>query len=206
LIYSPIVAVALAGLVMAWRRQDAEGDEVWTLLKPLGVAALSLWLVAFAWYDWWGGWAFGYRPLVDTMPLICVGLVPMLSLVAADRSKRALVAGLAALSIGVQLLGAFSYSTLDWNNRPIYEVRSPGESEPRLVVEREELESLKATGGQVVRQGHMNIDKPHNRHRLWSLSDSQLVYYIQNPVEGRQSKANFQRVWVGLFAPRGPSR
>ncbi|MBH24711.1 MAG: hypothetical protein CMH57_09725 [Myxococcales bacterium] len=202
LIYSPIVAVAAAGLVLAWRR-GAMDEALAELLKPLGLAALTLWLVAFAWYDWWGGWAFGYRPLVDTMPLVCVGLAPALLLAAEDRSRRAVALGLAAFSIGVQALGAFSYSTLDWNNRPIYEVQLPDAPKPQLVVERGELEALKARGGVVVRRGQMNIDKPQNRHRLWSVVDSQLLYYAQNPVEGRRSKEGFQQVWVGLFAPRG---
>lgn len=72
----------IASVVGAWRAYWVVGD-----LAPAGGAlALAPWAgvvvtqiaLASKWYDSWGGWCYGYRPIVDTTPVLALLLVPVL--------------------------------------------------------------------------------------------------------------------------------
>jgi hypothetical protein len=58
LIYTPFLAAAFAEALIAWR------EARYARMRFLTVAIPALWLVAFVWFDWWGGWTYGYRPIV----------------------------------------------------------------------------------------------------------------------------------------------
>lgn len=118
-IFSPFLLFAAWGMVRAWR--DARFDA----LRPLTVAVLGLWLVAFKWFDWWGGWSFGYRPLVDTAPLLAVLMVPVLDRIFTRPLPRRAFVVLAGWSVAVQLLGAFAYDPLGWNARDGRDIDQP---------------------------------------------------------------------------------
>jgi hypothetical protein len=65
--WAPMIVPALAGLVMATRRQPA-----WTL--PLAAVLLVSWYVNAAAADWWAGEAFGARRFLSLFPLFAVGI------------------------------------------------------------------------------------------------------------------------------------
>jgi hypothetical protein len=71
LTWTPVVALALAGLVLLVRRD-----------RSLGIAALSFFVVS--WYvnaavaDWWGGAAFGARRFISCYPLFVLGFAALL--------------------------------------------------------------------------------------------------------------------------------
>lgn len=167
-VYSPILVLGLAGVVMVWQGRGLAA------LRPFAAAVPLLFVVQFKFFDWWGGWSFGYRHLVDTAPLLAVLASPALDWTLARR-WRSIVAGAALIwSIAVQCVGAFAYNVVGWN------ARRGADGRP------------------------MNIDRPAYRYRLWSLSDSQLVYYATHFTRARQRRLEFPRSrgqCAGLIMP-----
>jgi hypothetical protein len=108
LIYTPFFAAAFAGAVIAWR------EECYVPLRFLAVAVPLLWLPAFAWFDWWGGWTYGYRPIVDSAPLLAVLCIPALAALRRPAWKAAFGVA-AAWSVFVQVLGVTTYAPDGWN-------------------------------------------------------------------------------------------
>jgi len=154
-VYSPFLGLAVLGAWLAWR------DERYRPLRVLTLAVPALWLPAFAWFDWWGGWTFGYRPIVDSAPLLAVLCVPALACVLERPLWRAGLAVALAWSIFVQVLGAFAYSPWGWDARLV-----------------------DAAGGE-----RASIDLPAYRHRLWSFSDWQIGYLITHFAQARAERA-----------------
>ncbi len=111
-VYSPVLMLGLWGLVASLRRQ---GDPLlrWSLA---GFAALVL-LYAFR-HDWWGGWSFGYRFLMDGVPLLVIGITPLWGRLKASRLLKGLSLILVLFSLMVQFVGAFSYNLVGWNASP----------------------------------------------------------------------------------------
>jgi len=97
LVFTPVVIVALAGLARAWRR-----GERW-LAGTLLAAVVAHWIVMGKWGEWPGGTSFGPRLLTDALPLLLLFLPEGL-----ERLPR-LGTLAAAVSVAVQLVGAFSY-------------------------------------------------------------------------------------------------
>ena len=97
LVFTPVAAIAVAGLVRAWR-----GGERW-LAGTLGAAVLAHWIVMGRWQEWHGGESWGPRMLTGALPLL------FLFLPEGRAWLPRLGAGLAAASIAVQALGAFAY-------------------------------------------------------------------------------------------------
>jgi hypothetical protein len=99
-LFSPLLVVALLGIPRMIRR-DWE-----TALLSLGVVAAYL-LVYARWFMWWGGWSWGPRFLVPVLPFLSLFLAPVLDYVL-DSPRlwlKGLLAALALLSLGVQILG-----------------------------------------------------------------------------------------------------
>jgi hypothetical protein len=143
LVYTPFFAAAFAGAVLAWKERQ------YAPLRFVAVAIPALWLPAFAWFDWWGGWTYGYRPIVDSAPLLAVLCVPVLAWIFARPVWKLLFAAAIGWSVFVQLLGVLVYKPAEWNAR-----------------------TIDGSGTQA------NIDLPEYRARLWSFRDWQIAYLI----------------------------
>jgi hypothetical protein len=182
LVYSPVLLFALWGAIQVWR------DRRFAVLRPLSLAAALIIAVSAKWYDWAGGWSFGYRLVIDTMPLLALASMAVVEQV---RSRRALVVLLAIAfvwSAGVQILGAFAYDVTGWNNRKAYMVKVPEERRSLLFFDEETASRQAALNHSQLQTVYLNIDlKPHHA-RLWSVRDSQLVYYLTHFAESRQNK------------------
>jgi len=144
LIHSPFLLLAFAGAVLAWRRPQ------YRALRFVAAASVLLWIPAFLWFDWWGGWTYGYRPIVDTAPMLALLCLPVLDRVLDQRPARLAFAALLAWSVLVQVVGVFAYTPLAWNGRVL---------------------------GDGTRA---DIDLPEHRHRLWSFRDWQIGFFIVN--------------------------
>ena len=72
-------------------------------------------LVAGKWFDWWGGSTWGYRSIVDTAPLLALLLTPAIERLLPGRTTRVSFAVL-LWSVGVQFVGAYSYSLVGWSD------------------------------------------------------------------------------------------
>lgn len=67
LLYTPIMTFALIGL--GWIAYKKE-KITWSLIVPI----IVYFYVASCWWDWWFGGSFGYRTMIDVMPLLAFGL------------------------------------------------------------------------------------------------------------------------------------
>ena len=97
LVFTPLVIIAAAGLVAAYRQ-----GRRWSALT-LGAAAVAHWILMGRWSEWHGGESWGPRMMTDALPLLFVFLPDGFNFV----PRVAPV--LAAISVAVQALGAFSY-------------------------------------------------------------------------------------------------
>lgn len=178
LVYTPAFALAFAGIGVAWR------DARWRALRPWSLGCGLLLLLSAKYFNWWGGWSFGYRYLLDAAPVLTLLMVPALVRFAGRRWLRpALVVGTTA-SIGVQLVGAFLYDVSGWNAGVTERARP--ERGPRLEMR--------------------DVDDPAHRARLWSIADSQLVHALRLAPELRRSKRAGMARWLDDSASRvGPN-
>jgi len=99
ILYAPLVLVAGAGMVRAWRR-----DPVLCTVA----AGLLLGRVVFysPYWGWYGGGGWGPRYLLAAVPALAVGLMEILAGFGALRvGARVLVAVLAALSVSIGFIG-----------------------------------------------------------------------------------------------------
>ena len=185
LVYSPILAFAFWGLFRAWREPTLRP------LRPLGVAVLVLLVLQSKWFGWHGGWSFGHRLMVDAAPLLALFGVAVASRIAASRPLLYAFVSALIWSVGVQVIGAYAYNVMGWNNRIAYEVPVPGRDKPVRLLDRDAAEGLARAQSAAVREVQLGTDAEALRRRLWSLTDSQLVYYATHFAEARRAKKRY---------------
>ena len=118
LIFSPILGLALIGLLWKIRRRH------WQPLDTLFIGIIGLhWIVVSLWWNWWAGVSYGPRIWSDMLPFLIWFMIPALSAMTAWRGlKRAAawsaLALLLAVSVGVHYRGANAPEVMDWNGRP----------------------------------------------------------------------------------------
>lgn len=196
-VFSPFLLAALPGAVLAFRRPEHAA------LRPLAIAAALTVLVAGKHYDWWGGWAYGYRHIVDLAPALALLVVPAAGWILASAWRRATFGALVAWSIAVQAIGAFAYDGSGWNARPALHVLLPT-GETVKVPEEEAVPLVRGRGGRVVGREVMEIAQPPWRHRLWSLRDSQIAYYAARFGPAREIRRRSSRGWIAGWSHPPP--
>jgi hypothetical protein len=94
-LYVPLTALAVAAWPRFWRAQRANA-------ALYGAIFLVTLVQTSLWWAWWGGWSWGPRFLVPTLPFLILGLIPLL-----QQSRRARLVGwsLAGLSVPMTLPG-----------------------------------------------------------------------------------------------------
>lgn len=183
-IYSPFLLFAFLSAYTLFT------DSRYRVLAPFFVAALAMIIITFKWYSWWGGWTFGYRLVIDAMPLLILMLVPGMKYIFSSKWTGAVFAAMLAWSIGVQALGAFAYDLSGWNDRPFYYI-SVGDRHTRTPVDYAErthlVERLQQRYGDTitVKKVSGNIDLIQNKYRLMSLTDNPIYYYLTHFRESR---------------------
>ncbi len=181
LVYSPVLIFAGWGIVHMWREPRMER------LRPLGVAAVLMLLIQSKWYSWHGGWSFGYRLMVDAMPLAALSAAAVVERVRTSRAWLGAAAALAVWSIGVQVIGAFAYDVVGWNHREAFLVRHP-DGRAMVTLERAQAEQIAGPFDGRVRSVRLDVDRPAFRGRLWSLGDNPLAYYVNHFAQSRRNK------------------
>ncbi|MBL9125346.1 MAG: tetratricopeptide repeat protein, partial [Planctomycetaceae bacterium] len=182
LIYSPWLVVTVCGAVAVWRRKE------YAWLRPLTIAAAAIAVLQCKWFDWWGGWCYGYRPLVDILPLTVPMALPLLPAIWRTASLRAVGGALVAWSIFVQALGAAAFDMEGWNARRGFMVQVPGAEAPQYTASPAEAEALAQLTGARPQPATLNIDFPPHNGRLWSLRDNQIGYYLTHFGESRAAR------------------
>ena len=149
-------------------------------LRPLCISVAVLWVTAFKFFDYWGGWCFGYRPLADTLPMVMMTLCVMINRIQRRRGLWYLFLVLVAYSFFVQFLGAFAASIYSWNNRSAVVFHPPGRP-AEWAFDSESIARLAQKYPNARRETQdADIDKPEFRARLWHWSDNQIMYCIKN--------------------------
>lgn len=126
LVYSPLLAFALAGILFKVRRRIFGGLDA-TLLACI----VALWLVtALVNPIWWGGDSYGPRLLSDVLPFFFYGLIPAVQWLKELRGIRraaasAAFAAAAMMSVAVHAQGALNPKAMAWNYEP-----SPPDQDP----------------------------------------------------------------------------
>lgn len=106
--YSPVFILPFLGMLMIWKQTK------YILFRYFAFSSLSLILIASKWYDWWGGWCFGYRPIVDAIPFLIFLFIPVIERCGSLKGFKIMFAILALFSFLVQIEGAFLYDN-SWN-------------------------------------------------------------------------------------------
>ena len=112
--WSPVFALAAAGLLLPWR---CRLSPAW---RPAALAVLAseVYLNA-AVHDWWGGTSFGSRRMTSCLPLLAIGLANLAANAAAiptPRGRRA--PALLALALGALCLWGCFTTNLYWQQVP----------------------------------------------------------------------------------------
>jgi hypothetical protein len=94
--WTPVVAVAVAGLAFLWRRDRLVFTAAATFL-------LISWYVNAAAADWWAGEAFGSRRFVSCFPVFVVGLAALIESWS-PKPRTLMIAGGAAIAHTLLLL------------------------------------------------------------------------------------------------------
>lgn len=190
LVFSPILGVALWGLVSIWR------DARYQALRPIAVAGVAMCLMVARWYGWWGGWCYGYRLLVDAVVLLSFLAIPVIESIRRRRALSWLFVACLTWSVLVQAVGAFAYDVAGWNGRMLASVRVPGKDVPMLFLDRAEANRRAAELGTTVEMVSASIDNGRFRARLWTVRDSPIVYYVENFWPARRMKKFLQRAFL----------
>jgi hypothetical protein len=194
-VFSPWLALGVVGSVAAWRRTELAP------FRWITVAITVLLALESVWFDWWGGWSFGYRRIVDLVPLLTILSIPVLAQTAKHRIARPLLAVAAAWSIAVQVIGAFAYDLDGWNARRM--LRIDLASGARVEVDPDEIgKSIQPAAINRIDEVELDVDAPEHRGRLWSVRDSQILFYasrFRRSVEARQRAHDY---WIASWAPR----
>lgn len=167
-VYSPVLALAFVG---AWRVLRGRGDRAFL---PLVAATAAIMVLRFKWFDWWGGYSYGYRPLMDAIVPLGLLLIPAFAWSGANplrlRSlRRATLAAALAWSIAVQWVGT-AYDSQSWDRFGGFDFRTT-----------------------------RSIDDPRYRDRLWSVANNPIAFYWRN----REKALALRDAGVEQFA-RGP--
>ena len=113
LIFSPVVAVAFAGIRAAFR-DGAKG------LLPWCLGAVAAQFVLYSTYSvWWAGHTYGPRYTLDLLPALVPLATAGYAVVAQRRWTQAVTAVALAWSMLVAGTGAFVYPAEAWNTSPI---------------------------------------------------------------------------------------
>jgi hypothetical protein len=179
LVYSPVAIFALWGAIRVWR------DPAFRDWRPLSVAVAALWVLSAKWFDWWGGWCYGYRPIVDSTTLLAFLAIPVVPWIRARRSRWLLCAGLCGWSLGVQVLGVYCYDVTGWNGRWAYDVIGPGSDQRVVYDDRPSAERQAREHGGQVKPRERSVDFPAYRSRLWSVTDNPISYYLTHAASAR---------------------
>lgn len=181
-VFSPFLLVALWGIWIVWRSAD------YPRLRVLSIAALFVLLLESAHFDWWGGWSYGYRHIVDLTVVLAVLAAPAMSAACANAVRNIGFGALVLWSVGVQFVGAFAYDVQGWNGLVRYTFEGPDGKRVTALgdVEAAALDDL---GAKLIERTPLDIDLPENRKRLWSFSDNEISYYVEHYTESRAAKA-----------------
>lgn len=188
LVFSPFLVFAFWGAYRAWR------DPRFRDLRMLSLGVLLVWGVQCRFFDWWGGFSYGYRHLVDTATVFVLFLIPVVERIFQRRLSSAIFAILLSWSVAVQILGVTVYDVVGWNGRDGLLVRGANGEPLQIDLDLDNLAYWREQSDRTAHLEFLSIDDKAFRWRLWSIGDNQIAYYIQNAAKARRNR----RRWHAL--------
>jgi hypothetical protein len=188
-VYSPFLAFALWGAVASWRQKS------FACFRPLVAAIAAVWLIEFKHFDWWSGWSYGYRHIVDTAVLLCLLMIPIFDRIASSRGLAFIAFVAVGWSIGLQALAVLGYDNSGWNAREVFVVVDSKNQEAATFDRRPDAEQFAVKSGGRVERREWDVDRPEYRWRLWSIVDNPIAFLWGNIKEGRRRRTQ----QLGLF-------
>lgn len=182
LVFSPVLLVALWGVVRAFR------NHRFAVLRPLVAASATTCLFVAGWFSWWGGWSYGPRLLSDVLVLLAFLAIPVAEEIRSRRGLSLIFGACLAWSVSVQFVGAFAYDVVSWNVRRVFAVKTSDARLVRLFVDRSEAEQAAWALRGSVEERTSDVDTLQGHSRLWSIRDSQILYYVTHFSESREFK------------------
>lgn len=180
-VYSPFFLFAVWGVVRAWSSKE------YAVLWPLSIAAFGILCIEAKHFDWWGGWSYGYRHIVDISLWLILLLIPVIGPILRHRVALGAFVLFLTWSVLVQVLGVTAYNLDGWNARTAVWVQYPNRREPLAVVDRRELTRILDEGdAKILGPARLDVDSRQHRHRLWSVTDTQIGYYLGHFAEARR--------------------
>jgi len=201
LVFSPVLALAVLGLYRII------GNRTFGALQPLALFTLATMAVQSKWFDWWGGWAYGYRPWLDVVPFLVLFIEPVLGEAIATFARRLAFGAAFGWSVFVQGLGAMTYDH-SWNLREVFVVRRPDRAAPEAFLREPEARLYaEKHSGEYLGPSLCNIDLPFCRHRLWWFADSMILYHFEeySLTRSRRLPPSWHQLGVPITVP-GPPR
>jgi hypothetical protein len=191
LVFSPFFILLPLGIYHVFRKPE------YRPLRALCLGSFAIMALQCKWFDWWGGWTYGYRPWLDAIPVLILCLVPVIESATTGRLRPALLGASLAWSAFVQFLGAFTYDKF-WNERTLHVVQIPGRTKPEALFTEDSAETRAGqVGGTYLGPTKCNIDMTYCRYRLWSPKDSIILYYLTHFREARAHRP--RTTWAVLF-------
>ena len=164
-VFSPLFMVLILISLFRQRKNHKKSDENSEMLfRPACISCSILTIFASKWYDWWGGYCYGCRPLLDVLPYLTLMLASPARYVIKTSKSRVLhlIFALCFLwGLFVQSLGVAAYNASTWNHYA-YDDRGEGYA--------------------------LSIDTLEGRHRLWSVSQGQIAHMYNNFNHSRDLK------------------
>ncbi len=119
LFFSPLLLLGFVGAGMLWHN-----PRKYAPLIPLLVAVLMMLIPAAKRFDWWGGWTYGPRLLVDVGVFLTLLMIPVLDKVFIRLWMRRVLVALFVYSFAVQGVGAWAYN-FQWDNKDNMNIDRP---------------------------------------------------------------------------------
>jgi len=110
-VYSPFLIFSLLGIAVL--KKLPYHKEFY----PLVASLVIMLLLHSKWFVWWGGWSYGYRIIVDTVPLLTVLLIPAIRKISQNKFIFVIFSLTIIWSVYVQILGAYAYNVFGWNDK-----------------------------------------------------------------------------------------
>lgn len=181
-VYSPFLLAAIPGIVMTFV------SSKWAWARGIALAVPAIILVEAHHFDWWGGWSYGYRHLVDLSPFLVLLTAPVVPFLFRSLRWRIVFLALLFVSISIQIVGVTANDIWRWNAPFIFVLK---DANGKAVVETPSFDTKTrwvAIPGNTSTFEMRNIDRVPYRDRLWSWSNNQIGYYLRNFARCSESR------------------
>jgi tetratricopeptide (TPR) repeat protein len=181
-VFSPFLLFTGVGIYRCWR------ENSWIWMRWMSVAVAGMILVEAHHFDWWGGWSYSYRHLVDLSPMLVTLILPVIDDVRRDVRWRGIFAGTLLLSVAMQIVGVTANDVWRWNAKALFVLQDAQGQAVKRTTSYADVERWLAQPGHRFETLVQNVDRLPYRHRLWEWSEQPALYYAAHFRQGTLSR------------------